>query len=162
MLMLFTNKSINNHQSWTYAILQFATMCFGPQFERLATNNFNGDADEEDHGWRPASIPILGYWLNNKPIPIDKQISGGSMEIIGKVLKKLRNLIETLRNRICTLYLLTLFGTHYMFAKYPLEDIYPDFWYVFNIFMSMLFFCLMTVYAHCLMYEETIRFSKSV
>ena len=82
----------------------------------------------------------------------------------GGLFIKLGSLIKKLRNFICALLYFGIVVYHVVHTFFPLPQTYryKDIYVVGNNLMSMAFFGLMMVYAHCLMYDESIRFEKSV
>ena len=82
----------------------------------------------------------------------------------GGLLIKLGSLIKKLRNFICVILYFGIVVYHVLHTFFPLPQTYryKDIYVVGNNSMCMAFFGLMMVYAHCLMYDETISFDKSV
>ena len=82
----------------------------------------------------------------------------------GSLIIKLGNLIKKLRNLVCFLLYFGIVVYHTLHTFFPLPSTYryKDIYTVGNNLMSMAFFGLMLLYAHCLMYDEVNRYSKSV
>ena len=168
MLPIFTISFEHHNHSFTYFVIQIATVFFGRQFEQIVQRGFSltSDADseeDEDKSWSLADIPIVCFWLKDNTLPTENRLSKNSIGGVGDIIFKLSNLIKRTRNLICTLVWLGILTIHVLFAVYPIPDTarYPDLYIVGNNFLSMAFFGLMLVYAHCQMYEEAIRYSQS-
>ena len=116
----------------------------------------NGKENNEDWGNRKSNIICCLFDVYSDGKDLDSESSG--------LLSKLGNLIKKLRNFICAVLYFGIVIYHVLHAFFPLPQTYryKDIYVVGNNLMSMAFFGLMALYTHCLMYDETIRFDKSV
>ena len=116
----------------------------------------NGKENNEDWGSRKSNIIccLFDVYSDNKELDVE---SGG-------LLVKLGNLIKKLRNFICGLLYFGIVIYHVLHTFFPLPQTYryKDIYVVGNNLMSMAFFGLMVLYAHCLMYDESINFDRNV
>lgn len=136
-------------------MMQVATVYFGYKFEKIVSDGFRL-VDDEKEAW---SISYILNWIkgSNK----DRRLTNNdnSSSII-----RLSNLIKVLRNLICTVIWSGILFIEIISIVYPLPETYryKDLYDVCNNLLSMAFFSLLLLYAHCLMYEETLKYSKHV
>ena len=156
MLPIFTISFEHHNHDRTYIVILIATVFFGRRFEKIVQRGFSLDSDvgpdeAEEQGWSLANIPVLGFWFKDKTFTKDNRLSNYSISGVGAIILKISSLIKKQRNVICTLFWLGILTVHILFAVKPIPETarYPDLYIVFNNFISMVFFCLMLVYAHC-------------